>query len=128
MELRNTDIQCAELTIYRYVAQLNQDRLLQNQPIHAQSIVWITDAPLKSWKPWTEAPKSPCRDETSSLGQERRAWLENLPIHYRSIQPGQFIFTVVDIDPTVPGSLYPHSWRTTNLFRESIPVSTIVVT
>ena len=44
--LNNTDIQRAELAIYRYLAQQNQDRLHKNQPIKPQSVVWITDAPL----------------------------------------------------------------------------------
>ncbi|MUH00483.1 hypothetical protein F7734_52740 [Scytonema sp. UIC 10036] len=40
------DIQRAELKIYQAVAQINQNRLQQNQPIKAQSIIWMTDAPL----------------------------------------------------------------------------------
>jgi hypothetical protein len=46
LNLQNTDIQRAELFIYQNLAQLNQCRLGENQPIKPQSIVWITDAPL----------------------------------------------------------------------------------
>lgn len=58
LKLQNTDIQRAELTVYQGVAQLNQNRLQQNQPVKPQSIVWITDAPLlaNSGKEWIETP------------------------------------------------------------------------
>ncbi|MFM6195543.1 MAG: VWA domain-containing protein, partial [Planktothrix sp.] len=46
LRLQNTDIQQAELRIYQGLADLNQCRLTQNQPIKPQSVVWITDAPL----------------------------------------------------------------------------------
>jgi hypothetical protein len=46
LNFQNIDIQRAELAIYRGLAQLNQNRLQQHQPIKPQSIVWITDAPL----------------------------------------------------------------------------------
>ena len=42
----NTDIQQAELEIYRDLARQNQDRLNKHQPIKPQSVVWITDTPL----------------------------------------------------------------------------------
>lgn len=100
--LANTDIQCAELSIYQFVAQLNQNRLQANQPIYPQSIVWLTDAPLETQpgEAWTESPASPCGKLTTPQGQERQTWLQTLPRDSRFIQPGTFKLTVVDIAPT----------------------------
>ncbi|WP_448532678.1 VWA domain-containing protein [Parathermosynechococcus lividus] len=102
---RGTDIQCAELYVYRYLAQLNQRQLQQQQPIKAQSVIWLTDAPLNipqgESQRWTEAPNSPCGIHNSPRADERSQWLGTLPMTQRSIQPGQFQLTVVDIPPTV---------------------------
>ncbi len=43
---QNADIQQAEGSIYKNLAQLNQCRLSANQGVRTQSIVWLTDAPL----------------------------------------------------------------------------------
>lgn len=101
--LTNTDIQCAELAVYRYTAQLNQNRLRDKLPVKYQSVVWLTDAPLNtpSGEVWVEAPNSACRTTESPQGQERISWLENLPIQPRFTKPGQFKLTVVDIPATV---------------------------
>jgi hypothetical protein len=109
LKLQNTDIQRAELTVYQGLAQLNQNRLQQNQPIKPQSVVWITDAPLltNSGNDWIETPaNSPFRVNNSSESQERQAWLKALPMHKKelSIQNAQskdYKLAVVDIDPTV---------------------------
>jgi len=102
---QGTDIMCAELDAYKYVAQLNQDRLVNNQPIKPQSVVWITDAPLEipegQSQQWKEAPFSSCGIQTSELAQARTMWMEKLPRISREIQPGKFRLTVVDIQPTV---------------------------
>ncbi|MEN9251651.1 MAG: hypothetical protein Q6L58_04370 [Thermostichales cyanobacterium BF3_bins_165] len=102
---RGTDIQCAELQIYKYLAEQNQKRLREQQPIKAQSVVWLTDAPLNlpqgQSQRWIEAPNSPCGASDSPEATERTRWLEILPMTVRSIQPGSFQLTIVDISPTV---------------------------
>jgi len=102
---QGTDIMCAELDVYKYVAQLNQDRLVANQPIKPQSVIWITDAPLEipegQSQQWIEAPNSSCGLAGSELAQARTVWMKDLPRTSREIQPGQFRLTVVDIEPTV---------------------------
>jgi hypothetical protein len=109
LDLRQTDIELAELTIYRGLAQLNQDRLQQNRPIKSQSVVWVTDAPLfsNSGADWTETPaQSPFRIADSPLSQERQAWLQSLPLREKSLTiPGNgqrdYKLAVVDVLPTV---------------------------
>ncbi|MBE9190943.1 VWA domain-containing protein [Gloeocapsopsis crepidinum LEGE 06123] len=109
LNFQNTDIQQAELTIYQGLAQLNQNRLQQNQPIKFQSIVWITDAPLltKSGNEWIETPAdSPFRLEDSLQSQVRQAWIDALPLNKReiSIQTAdsrEYKLAVVDIEPVV---------------------------
>ncbi|XFA73124.1 hypothetical protein RYO59_001362 [Thermosynechococcaceae cyanobacterium Okahandja] len=102
---RGTDIQCAERFVYRYLAQLNQERLHNHQPIKEQSVIWLTDAPLNlpegQAAQWVEAPNSPCGITGSPAAAERSQWLQALPMTQRSIQPGQFQLTVVDIPATV---------------------------
>ena len=88
LNIQNTDIQKAELTIYQGVAQLNQNRLQQNQPIKPQSVVWITDAPLStsSGNEWIETPaNSSFRVKDSPESKERQAWLNALPINKREL-------------------------------------------
>lgn len=107
--LRNTDIERAELTIYQNLAQINQNRLQQNQPIKPQSVVWISDAPLftKSGQEWIETPaESPFRVENSQESQQRREWIQALPMRDRKLairtnDNKQYNLTVVDIDPSV---------------------------
>lgn len=109
LQLQNTDIQQAELIIYQGLAQLNQNRLQQNQPIKAQSVVWITDAPLlaKSGNDWIETPaNSPFRVADSSQSKERQAWLNILPLNKRELTiensaSQKYKLAVVDIEPTV---------------------------
>ncbi|MCS7225801.1 MAG: hypothetical protein NZ821_02275, partial [Gloeomargarita sp. SKYB31] len=100
---QGTDIKCAELAIYRYLAELNQQRLQQGQPIKAQSVVWVTDAPLHlpQGKEWVEAPNSPCGLADQPLAAERDRWLAVLPMSLRQMPVGQFQLSVVDIAPTV---------------------------
>lgn len=112
LNLQNTDIQRAELTIYQGLADLNQCRLTQNQGIKPQSVVWITDAPLFTNSPatsqeWIETPKdSPFRVETSEETQRRQGWLDNLPLNSRPLsiktqEQKQYNLTIVDIPPHV---------------------------
>ena len=109
LNLRNTDILRGELYIYQYLAGLNQCRLEAGAKIKPQSVVWITDAPLgtNSGADWIETPaNSPFRDENSSESQERRDWLNILPLKERSqeIIAGNgevYKLSVVDIPPTV---------------------------
>jgi ribonuclease HI len=109
LKLQNTDIQQAELSIYQGLAQLNQNRLQQNQPIEPQSVVWITDAPLltNSGNEWIETPaNSPFRRKDSAETKERQAWLKALPLQKRELsiknnQSKDYKIAVVDIDPTV---------------------------
>lgn len=108
-KLQNTDIQRAELTIYQGVAQINQNRLQQNQPIKPQSVVWITDAPLlaSSAKEWIETPaNSPFRVKNSPESRERQSWLDALPMNKRELliksnKSKDYKIAVVDIAPTV---------------------------
>lgn len=104
---QNTDIQLAEHFIYKNLAQINQNRLCQNQPIRHQSVIWLTDAPLKT-KPgitsnvWTETPAdSPYRNPNSSQSRDRTQWLNNLPISSNSRDFDNYQLTVVDIEPVV---------------------------
>jgi hypothetical protein len=105
--LQNTDIQLAEATIYKSLAQLNQCRLTANKSIRSQSVVWLTDAPLLT-KPgitsaiWVETPVlSPFRQHDSSASKERQEWLNALPLQTRSQKIGNYNLSVVDIAPTV---------------------------
>lgn len=104
---RNTDIQRAEHIIYHELAKLNQCRLEKKTPVKPQSVVWLTDAPLKtkigiSSDIWIETPKnSPYRQPNSIESQERQKWLEKLPLDYRSQNIGNYKLTVVDIPPNV---------------------------
>ncbi|MFM2302738.1 MAG: hypothetical protein RLZZ135_141 [Cyanobacteriota bacterium] len=105
--LQNTDIQIAESTIYKGLAQLNQCRLTANKSIRSQSVVWLTDAPLLT-KPginsttWVETPaNSPFRRQNSSESRERQEWLNALPLQVRSQKIGNYKLSVVDIAPTV---------------------------
>ncbi|HEY9706260.1 MAG TPA: hypothetical protein V6C58_27735, partial [Allocoleopsis sp.] len=114
--LKNTDIQLAELRIYQGLAQLNQDRLYENQSIKPQSVVWVTDAPLDTTPPansqeWIETPgNSPMRDIKSPETQERTLWLQNFKLNKRSLKiktndgannSKEYQLYVVDIPPTV---------------------------
>lgn len=108
LKLQNTDIQQAELTIYRGLAQLNQNRIQQYQPIKPQSIVWITDAPLLtvSGKDWIETPTtSPFRSKDSPESKERQAWLNALPLQKRELiiknNNKNYKIAIVDLPPTV---------------------------
>jgi hypothetical protein len=105
--LQNTDIQLAESTIYKGLAQLNQCRLVANHGIKSQSVVWLTDAPL-STKPgigsniWVETPaNSPFRQPDSVESQQRQAWLDVLPLQLRSQKIANYNLSVVDLSPTV---------------------------
>jgi hypothetical protein len=102
---QGTDIQCAELYVYRYLAQQNQNRLQAQSPIKAQSVIWLTDAPLNlpqgAANQWVEVPASPCGLKDSPIATERTQWMKALPMTQKSIQPGNFQLTVVDISPTV---------------------------
>ena len=107
LKLQNTDIQNAELHIYKGLAQINQCRLADNQPIKPQSVVWLTDAPLNT-KPgipssvWVETPAtSPFRQANSSESVQREKWLESLPLVPRQRPIDKYTLTVVDIKPTV---------------------------
>lgn len=136
----NTDIQRAELAIYRYLAQQNQDRLNKHQPIKSQSVVWITDAPLfinlrdgcqySSSLEWVETPaSSPFRNLGSLESQSRQAWLKALcPVmDKRSLPLGSYNLTVVDIAPTVQESCTPapggESICLVNSYRSSVTLS-----
>jgi hypothetical protein len=105
--LQNTDIQIAEATIYKSLAQLNQCRLTTNKNIRSQSVVWLTDAPLLT-KPgiasniWVETPtNSPYRQQNSPASKERQEWLNALPLQMRSQKIANYNLSVVDISPTV---------------------------
>ena len=103
-KLQNTDIQRAELTVYQGLAQINQNRLQQHQPIKPQSVVWITDAPLflKPGEAWIETPaKSVFRVSDSPESRERQAWLDALPMNKRTLAINKYNLSVVDIDPIV---------------------------
>ncbi|AFY49365.1 hypothetical protein Nos7524_3574 [Nostoc sp. PCC 7524] len=107
-----TDIQRAELNIYQSIAQINQVRLRKQQPIKAQSVVWISDAPLFTQpgitsQVWVETPAdSAFRIVRSPESKKREAWLRALPLQARSQSittqnNKQYKLTVVDIAPTV---------------------------
>ncbi|MEH2422369.1 MAG: VWA domain-containing protein [Nostoc sp.] len=107
-----TDIQQAEFTIYQGLAQINQNRLQENQYIKPQSVVWVTDAPLFTQpgipsKIWIETPAgSPFRIAESPESQQRQAWIKDFPIQKRSLSiktlnNQQYKLTVVDVAPTV---------------------------
>jgi hypothetical protein len=104
---QNTDIQIAESTIYKGLAQLNQCRLTSNKSIRSQSVVWLTDAPLLT-KPgitsaiWVETPaNSPFRQQNSAESKERQEWIDALPLQIRSQKIGNYSLSVVDVAPTV---------------------------
>jgi hypothetical protein len=104
--LQNTDIQIAEATIYKGLAQLNQCRLTSNKSVRSQSVVWLTDAPLFT-KPgitsaiWVETPtNSLFRQQNSAESKERQEWLDALPLQLRSQKIGNYNLSVVDIAPT----------------------------
>jgi hypothetical protein len=101
----NTDIQNAELKVYKHLAQLNQDRLQEKQPVKFQAVVWITDAPLytKTGDEWIETPAtSPFRNPNSPDSLERAKWLQALPLQARSLNINDnYKLTVVDIPATV---------------------------
>ena len=107
-----TDIQRAELTVYQGIAQINQNRVSQNQLIKPQSVVWITDAPLFTSpgitsQVWIETPaNSPFRIAESPESQERQNWLKILPLKERSLiiknqDNKDYKLSVIDINPTV---------------------------
>ncbi|MGI0481568.1 vWA domain-containing protein [Geminocystis sp. CENA526] len=104
---KNTDIQRAEHFIYQNLAHINQKRLCENQPIKHQSVVWLTDAPLKTEAGitsdvWVETPyNSPYRNSTSTESLDRANWLKHLPITSNSREFDNYQLTVVDIKPTV---------------------------
>ena len=106
-DLRNTDIQLAESTIYMGLAQLNQCRLTSNTSVRFQSVVWVTDAPLLT-KPgitsdtWKETPaNSPFRQENSTESKERQQWVNTLPLQKRSQKIANYDLSVIDVAPTV---------------------------
>ncbi|MFP4134836.1 MAG: VWA domain-containing protein [Halothece sp.] len=106
---QNTDIQNAELFVYQFLAQQNHCRLVENDGIREQAVVWLTDAPLETetGEEWIETPAdSPFRDADSSESELRQDWLEALPREARSrrIPTGDDQFydlTIVDIPPTL---------------------------
>lgn len=104
---QNSDIQLAEATVYKGLAQLNQCRLAANKAVKSQSVVWVTDAPLLS-KPgisssvWVETPaQSPFRQSDTAQSKERQAWLDALPLKLRSQKIDNYNLSVVDLAPTV---------------------------
>ena len=109
LEARNTDIQNAELFVYQFLAQQNHCRLIENEGIREQAVVWLTDAPLatETGKDWIETPAdSPFLQANSNQSQLRKQWLEVLPIDARSRNiptenNEQYQLTIVDIKPTV---------------------------
>ncbi len=106
---RNTDIQQAELFVYQFLAQQNHCRLIENQGIREQAVVWLTDAPLatQAGKDWIETPaESPFLQPNSKESQLRKQWLESLPMIARSRSiptenNEEYQLTIVDIKPTV---------------------------
>lgn len=112
LNFQNTDIQQAELSIYQGLANINQCRLSQNQPIKPQSVVWISDAPLFTQSPassgeWVETPAdSQFRIGNSQASQQRQNWLQVLPLRERSLaiktkDNKQYKLSIVDISPNV---------------------------
>lgn len=110
---RNTDIQNAELYLYRYLAQLNQNRLYQGKPVRAQSVVWITDAPLDTppgitSAQWIETPAdSPFRQADSAPSLERAQWQQNLKRTTELVDLPGYRITIVDFPPQVQESCTP---------------------
>lgn len=111
ISLRNTDIHKAEGYIYQGLAGLNQCRLVDNNAIKPQSVVWLSDAPLSTAAGitsdvWLETPgESPFRIADAPESQNRQAWLNTLPLTERSRQiegdnNTSYQITVVDIAPT----------------------------
>lgn len=104
---KNTDIQQAEHFIYKNLAHINQKRLCDNQPIKPQSVVWLTDAPLKTEAGitsdvWVETPaNSPYRNSNSPESFDRANWLNHLPISINSRDFDNYQLSVADIKPTV---------------------------
>ncbi|BAQ59732.1 hypothetical protein GM3708_137 [Geminocystis sp. NIES-3708] len=104
---KNTDIQLAEHFIYKNLAHINQKRLCENQPIKPQSVVWLTDAPLKTEvgitsQVWIETPaNSSYRNSTSPESVDRINWLNHLAINSRSKNISNYQLTVADIKPSV---------------------------
>ena len=112
LNLSNTDIQNAELFTYRGLAQLNQCRLNEGNPLKPQSVVWLTDAPLLTdagidSNTWVETPaNSPFRRDDSQLSKDRQNWLEALPLKKRSQtitteNNRTYELSIVDLPPTV---------------------------
>lgn len=112
LDLRNTDIQQAELFVYQNLAQINQCRGFSNQPIKHQSVVWLTDAPLLtapgiSSDVWMETlANSPFRDANSQPSQDRQNWLKSLPLNKReriipTVNNREYKLTIIDIAPTL---------------------------
>jgi hypothetical protein len=112
VNLNNTDIQNAELFVYRELARLNQCRLSDSQAVKPQSVVWLTDAPLLTpagitSDTWIETPaNSQFRLEDSQGSQDRQSWLRALPLKERSQtittnDNRSYQLSVVDIPPTV---------------------------
>ncbi len=105
VEEKNTDIQRAEHFIYENLAQINQNRLCANEAIKPQSVVWLTDAPLKTppgitSDVWIETPAhSPYRDAGTPESIARQNWLNHLPINIRSLTIENYQLSVVDINP-----------------------------
>ncbi len=106
---QNTDIQNAELSVYQFLAQQNHCRMMENEALRDQAVVWLTDAPLQTETAdeWLETPAdSPFRNPDSEESQLRREWLETLPQTYRSRQiPTKaddfYELTIVDIPATL---------------------------
>lgn len=106
---KNTDIQQAEHFIYENLAQINQKRLCQNQPIKKQSVVWLTDAPLNTSagitsEKWIETPpNSPYRDPSTPESQNRQNWLNHLKTaeNTRQLKGENYDLSVIDLPATV---------------------------
>lgn len=105
--LQNTDIQLTESVVYQKLAQLNQCRLTQSETVKAQSVVWLTDAPLMtksgiSSQVWVETPaNSPFRQQSSAESHDRQAWMDALPLAKRSQNIDNYQLSVVDVPPMV---------------------------
>lgn len=105
----NTDIQQAEHFIYENLAQINQNRLCENQPIKKQSVVWLTDAPLNTpagitSEKWIETPpNSPYRDSSTPESQNRQNWLNHLKTaeNTRQLKGENYDLSVIDLPATV---------------------------
>lgn len=110
---RNTDIQNAELYVYRYLAQINQDRLYQKQPVRSQSVVWITDAPLNTppgitSEQWIETPAdSLFRQAGSKPSIERQVWQSQLIRTEEVVDLPSHKITIMDFPPQVQESCTP---------------------